>query len=235
MLFYKYPACSGPFSNRWSIRDDRELVLYGKVAGRVMWISQEFLVTGDVLDESDIAKHIHNVVILQDFVAQIYTWSPLRMRSRQELHPLLYMFYDKSNDFSLRPRIKLYVQSLRWILLIVGFLGRPATDLLAKLRSNPRLLSYHINMCNNLAKKRRIFARIFGEAFKGTYGNLPAGTQVGDYLALIEGVSFPAILRPNQDEGNCLIGFAEVGHVGVMTGAVWRRIAEDGVDSFSLI
>ncbi len=235
VLFYKYPTCSGPFRGRLSIRDDRELVLYGKVAGQVTWISQEFLVTGDVLDESDIAKHIHNVAILQDFGAQVRTWSPLRIRSRQELHPLLYMFYDKTNDFSLRPRIKLYVQSLRWFLLIIGFLGRPATDLLAKLRSNPRLLSYHITMCNNLAKKRRIFAQIAGEAFKGTYGNLPAGTQVGDPLVLIEDVSFPAILRANQDEGNCLIGFAEVGHVGVMTGAVWWSITKDGMDSFSLI
>lgn len=213
ILLYKYPACSGPFRCRWSIRDDRELVLYGKRAGQVTWISQELLVTGGILDESDKAKHIHNVVILQDSITQIRTWSPLRIRSREELHPLLYMFYDKTNDFSLRPRIKPCVQCLRWILLIIGFLGRPATDLLAKLRSNPGLLSYHINMCNNLAKKRRIFAQIAGEAFKGTYGNLSAGTQVGDCLVLIEDVSFPAILRPNQDEGNCLIGFAEVGHV----------------------
>ena len=68
ILFYKYPSCSGPFRHRWSIQDDRELVVYGKGAGQVTWISQELLVTGDVLDESDIAKHIHNVVILQDFL-----------------------------------------------------------------------------------------------------------------------------------------------------------------------
>lgn len=126
------------------------------------------------------------------------------------------------------PRTKAWVQRLRWISLMRGFFGRPATDLLAKLRSNPRSLSYDINMCNNLAKKRRIFAQIAGLIFKGTYGNLPAGTQVGDSLVLIEDLSFPAILRPNQDEGNCLIGFAEVGHVGVMTGDVWRRLTKDG-------
>ena len=155
------------------------------------------------------------------------------MRSGQELHPLLYMFHDKNNDFSLRPRIKRCIQCFRWIVLMRGFLGRPEADLLTKLRSNARLLSYHINICNDLAKKGRIFAQIAGEDFTGTYGNLPAGTQVGDCLVLIEDVSFPAILRANQDEGNCLIGFAELWHVGVMTGHVYLKI--DGVDSFSLI
>ena len=117
---------------------------------------------------------------------------------------------------------------------MAGYHREPATDLLAKLRSFPSVLSYHINLCNNLAKNRRIFAQIAGVAFTGTYGNLPAGTQVGDALVLIEDVSFPAILRRNQDEGNRLIGFAEVGHVGVMTGSVWWS-TEDNLWQLSLI
>lgn len=67
-----YAACSVVSECAWSVRHDRELILFGKKAGRVTWKSQEFLETGDMFEESDMPTHIHNILILREFIARSY-------------------------------------------------------------------------------------------------------------------------------------------------------------------
>lgn len=78
---------------------------------------------------------------------------------------------------------------------------------MAALKAQPSCLSMHINICNGLSKKSRTLFLTWKTNLLDVC-NGPEGSEVGDAVVLVSGVSFPLILREDiQRSTYILVGF----------------------------
>ncbi|KAI1392830.1 uncharacterized protein F4822DRAFT_392341 [Hypoxylon trugodes] len=146
---------------------------------------------------------------------------------RYRLHSHYIFDGDTSQDLNTLRKLA-FSKFGRWYALIWWFLNRPAHEIVSILRRFPVLANYHIKLTNAFAKRQRVLAEATGEFFGVRYSNCPRGTEVGDCIFMISGISLLLVLREVGDGGVYrLIGFAEIRSEELMLGKVWWKIVED--------
>lgn len=213
----------------WYLRDNQELALLGKQVGHITWVSQNFQVTKEAFDESELSRHIRNMENIRTLRSRPHSdRPPFSKAPAGRFIPSHYIFDGNTSQTIQSPRSLLFSKFGRWHGLIWWFLDRPAQDIISKLRRYPSLMNYHTKLTNAFAKKQRVLAEATGASFGVRYSNCPRGTEVGDHIFIISGIALPLVLRETQDAAIYrLIGFAEVRSEELMLGKVWWKILED--------
>lgn len=206
---------------------NQELLVRGYTIGEVEWRGDEFRETEGMYDEADTALHLQNIRPVCEPWYQYKRktgFSPgIQLTvSSQLLNELQALCVDKDITFPASER-----NLSKWWYTINQWKGpgSSAEDFLKELCARPSMLQLHVNLCNNLAFKNRCFFHTLGPPVGSViFGNGPGALEVGDTIAVVEGVPVPLVIRRESErESYRLIGFAEFGWEPMDT-STWNDI-----------
>ncbi|WAO94488.1 HET domain-containing protein [Fusarium falciforme] len=194
-VFFRTPS-------HWSLTDNEELVVRGVHLGCISWICGKFHETSATDHVSDEHSHLHNISMIHGLIRRYKAgkWTP---RTKLDRHRIL-LHWERSKDPKQdKQRLKEWGRMMRR----TSIMPDASMSALAYLKSHPECFEFHIDMCNDLARKGRTL--FLTEPSTLGIGNGPTTIQVADLVTLVAGVSKPLILE-SRDTRYRLKGFAEM-------------------------
>ncbi|RSL51284.1 hypothetical protein CEP54_011495 [Fusarium duplospermum] len=192
-VFFRTPS-------QWSLTDNKELIVRGVHVCCVSWSSGKFYETSIADYASDEQSHLHNIPMIHDLMRRYRKWKPTACANRH--HVLLHWERKKLNGKDKRT-LKEWGQMIRR----TSIMPDASMSAFSYLKSHPACFEFHIDMCNDLARRERtLFLTQPGTL---GIGNGPANVQVTDLVTLVAGVSKPLILEPRGTRHR-LKGFADM-------------------------
>lgn len=195
-VFFRTPS-------QWSLTNNKELIVRGVRVCCVSWSCGKFYETSIADYASDEQSHLHNISMIHDLMLRYREWTPTATAGRH--HALLHWERNKLGRKD-KQRLKEWGQMMRR----TSIMPDASTSAFSYLKSHPACFEFHIDMCNDLARRGRTLF-LTQPGILGI-GNGPANVQVTDLVTLVAGVSKPLILETG-DTRHRLKGFAEMEYV----------------------
>ncbi|RSL94592.1 hypothetical protein CDV31_014263 [Fusarium ambrosium] len=194
-VFFRAPS-------HWSLTDNEELVVRGVHLGRISRCWGKFHETSATDHVSDEQSHLHNISMIHGLMRRYRDgeWTPTTKLDR---HRILLHWERNKDPKQDRQRLKEWGRMMRR----TSIMPDVSMSALAYLRSNTECFEFHIDMCNDLARRGRTL--FLTEPSTLGIGNGSTNIQVGDLVTLVAGVSKPLILQTHGTRYR-LKGFAEM-------------------------
>lgn len=195
---------SFPISPCFEISKSKTLSVIGVLIDRVSWRCDTFQQTSTVYDAAEEQLHLHNVSTVHALVRKHPIFWESVLLENVYAQPL-----EKMKMFLQAPNLLPEEKScfFKWSSIIRRTAEESPASAMDALKAQPTCLSMHIKICNGLSQKSRTLFLTWKRNLLHVC-NGPEGSQVGDAVVLVSGVSFPLILREDIQRGTyILVGF----------------------------